>query len=438
VRSDRQRQPTGRAGQISPWIRTPFAKDRGPPIGVDKSLQERLDELYSTSKPKFNERVDVGFRSERKDLKDNGRARVAEWRRRVRQDRELEKAAREGTLQVDLDVVRKEWVLSGQVYDDIYEAAELYGIYEDLFQHGYFRPCVMLEVQYEQTDGQTLVPVHRGNLVKPSECEEEPIVTWDSSDSALWTLLVVGPDSHLGQPDKEVLHWLVGNIKGGDVSSGESLASYLQPHPPYGTGYHRLVFLLFRQEGPVDFTSELRKSQFDLTERTFSTFDFYSKFQDDLTPAGLAFAQTDYEASLRNFFHNKLEMKEPRYEYEFPEHYVKPWRSFIIDDTTSGFDEFLNKHRDPKDIEKQVLEKKLANTDPFTGDREDEFKYPGIHDTDLMEQFPPPVGEKRLNPKQSFKIAQWRRNAIMRERNKEGYFTSYDHTALRRDPSTSS
>jgi len=371
-------------------------------------------------------------------LKDNGRARVAEWRRRVRQDRDLEKAAREGTLQVDLDVVRKEWVLSGQVYDDIYEAAELYGIYEDLFQHGYFRPCVMLEVQYEQTDGQTLVPVHRGNLVKPSECEEEPIVTWDSSDSALWSLLVVGPDSHLSQPDKEVLHWLVGNIKGGDVSSGESLASYLQPHPPYGTGYHRLVFLLFRQEGPVDFTSELRKSQFDLTERTFSTFDFYSKFQDDLTPAGLAFGQTDYEASLRNFFHNKLEMKEPRYEYEFPEHYVKPWRSFIIDDTTSGFDEFLNKHRDPKDIEKQVLEKKLANTDPFTGDREDEFKYPGIHDTDLMEQFPPPVGEKRLNPKQSFKIAQWRRNAIMRERNKEGYFTSYDHTALRRDPSTSS
>ena len=34
-----------------------------------------------------------------------------------------------------------------------------------------------------------------------------------------------------------------------------------------------------------------------------------------------------------------------------------------------GFDEFLNRHRDPKDIEKEVLEKKLANTDPFKGDR---------------------------------------------------------------------
>ena len=29
----------------------------------------------------------------------------------------------------------------------------------------------------------------------------------------------------------------------------------------------------------------------------------------------------------------------------------------------------MNRHRDPKDIEKEVLEKKLANTDPFKGDR---------------------------------------------------------------------
>ena len=32
-------------------------------------------------------------------------------------------------------------------------------------------------------------------------------------------------------------------------------------------------------------------------------------------------------------------------------------------------------------------------------------------------------------------VAQWKRNAVMRERKKEGYFATYDHKHLRRDPS---
>ena len=83
----------------------------------------------------------------------------------------------------------------------------------------------------------------------------------------------------------------------------------------------------------------------------------------------MAFCQTEYEAGLRSFFHNQLEMREPRYEYEFPEPYVKPWKSFYVDQIDKGFNEFLDRHRDPKDIERQVLESKLANTSPFTGDR---------------------------------------------------------------------
>ena len=51
--------------------------------------------------------------------------------------------------------------------------------------------------------------------------------------------------------------------------------------------------------------------------------------QDSVTPAALAFCQCDYDSSLRNFFHHQLNMKEPIYEYEFPDHYVKPWRHFM-------------------------------------------------------------------------------------------------------------
>ena len=418
-----------------------------PAAGVDKSLQERLDSLYGEDRRREGERVDIGFKSEGgREVREGregkegkeGRARTQEWRRRVRGDKELEKAAREGTLEVDLDVVRQQWVESGQVYDEISEAAELYGVYEDLFPGAYFRPATLLGVEWLQADGVTAVPVHRGNLVAPSECSSPPEVSWPASSSSLWTLAMVAPDSSLTSPDSEVLLWLVANIEGSDISTGETAAQYLRPHPPHGTGYHRVVFVLYRQDRRVDISHERRLEQFNLAEREFSSLEFYRRLQEDLTPAGLAFCQTDYEASLREFFHNELQMREPRYEYEFPEPYVKPWRSFYVDQVDAGFNEFLDRHRDPKDIERQVLESKLANTSPFTGDRTAELHFPGLHDSDLMEQFPPPVGEKRLNPKQSFRTPQWRRNAAMRERQKEGYFATYDHSHLRKDPASCS
>ena len=60
---DRQRQPTGKAGMPSPYLRTPFFHERAPPPGVDLSLQERLDELYPKN-PLRGDRVNVGFATE--------------------------------------------------------------------------------------------------------------------------------------------------------------------------------------------------------------------------------------------------------------------------------------------------------------------------------------------------------------------------------------
>jgi len=427
---DATRQPTGRAGHISPWNRTPFFHERGPPVGVDLSLQERLDELYPED-PIKGERVDIGFKHTQSGLV--GRAQVADWKRRTRSDKELEKAAREGTLEVDLDVVRKQWVESGSVFKEIYNAAELYGLYEDLYDHGYFTPCTMLDVKYRFKD--VLVPVYRGNVVKPREADIAPLVTFDSSDTAMWCLAMVGLDCSM-KGEGEVLHWLVGNITGGDISTGETLCQYLRPFPAFGTGYHRFAFVLYRQEGEIDFSTEAREEGDGvcLEARDFKTLDFYSKYQDQITPAGLAFFQSDYDSSLREFFHNTLNMREPRYEYEFPDWYVKPWSQFGQTNLKDGFDEFLDRHRDPKDIQREVLEVKLAHTNPFTGDTEAYIKYPGIHEEELEDQFPPPVGEKRLNSRQSYKIAQWRRNAVQKQRMKERYFRSSDHKELRRDP----
>lgn len=437
VTRDRMKQPTGRAGHVSPWQRVPFFHERAPPLGVDKSLQERLDDLY-VKDVVTDQKVDIGFAPVQTNLGRKGR--INEWRRKTRSNKELEKAAREGTLNVDLGVVREQWVESGQVFQDIYDAAELYGVFEDMFQHAFFKPCLTMNVNYEQKDGETLVPVHRGNIVKPSEASRAPEVNWASSPDMLWTLAMVSLDTHMTVPGGEYLHWLVTNIKGGDLASGDVMCDYLQPFPPQGTGYHRHVFVLYHQDMELDLGVERRaKGTVNLQERTFSTFDFYSKYQEQITPAGLAFFQSDYDLSLRDFFHHTLDMKEPRYEYEFPDPYIRPWNNFYVTNLRKGFDEFLNRHRDPKDIEREVLVKKLAHTCPFEGDLEvKEMKYPGLHMGELEEQIPAPIGEKRFNPKQAFKIPQWRRNAIQKERMREGYFQSTDHKDLRRDPALNS
>jgi len=48
------------------------------------------------------------------------------------------------------------------------------------------------------------------------------------------------------------------NIKGSDVASGQTIVDYMQPIPVRGTGYHRMIFLLFKQNEKIDFSEEQR------------------------------------------------------------------------------------------------------------------------------------------------------------------------------------
>lgn len=59
----------------------------------------------------------------------------------------------------------------------------------------------------------------------------------------------------LGQYQQKIqfLHWLVGNIQGYDVQRGETLAEFVSSGPTKGSGFHRYVFLVFRQRGYYGF-----------------------------------------------------------------------------------------------------------------------------------------------------------------------------------------
>ncbi len=105
---------------------------------------------------------------------------MIELRKAQRRDPDLERAARNRTLDVDLDAVAAEHLGGGGLFADIRNSADLYGVYDDLFDKDtFFTPSTYMEVRYECADDQEMVvPVHRGNVVKPKEAVKKPSVAW--------------------------------------------------------------------------------------------------------------------------------------------------------------------------------------------------------------------------------------------------------------------
>lgn len=153
------------------------------------------------------------------------------------------------------------------------------------------------------------------------------------------------------------------------------MVPYFRAFPPKGTGYHRHVFVLYKQERAIDL-KEFKINENDwLERRSFSTIDFYRQFQDDLTPAGLCFFQADYDQSVQKVFHETLGTTEPVYEYDFPEPYIADQEYFPL---RKPFNLYMDKYRDPQQVNKEYLERKLAKTHPFNGP-EPKLKYPNAH-----------------------------------------------------------
>ncbi len=75
------------------------------------------------------------------------------------------------------------------------------------------------------------------------------------SPEKCYTILMIDPDAGKQKPndprpgnsDKYYLHWLVVNISGGELSSGDITVPYKGPTPPPGTGKHEYIFQLYEQ-----------------------------------------------------------------------------------------------------------------------------------------------------------------------------------------------
>ncbi|KAM7371201.1 hypothetical protein PAMP_010692 [Pampus punctatissimus] len=270
------------------------------------------------------ERVDIGLpycqpsrlkevRERRQVMKEN------------KKNAELERAFRLRTFKIPVDQVQKTWEKFSGLFH-IKRLADHYGVFRDLFPMAYFLPQISLRIYYSQDNsGQ----VHYGNRLTPTQATSAPQISFDAEEGSLWTLLLTCPDEHLLDNEAEYVHWLVGNIPGGSVQAGEELCHYLPPFPARGTGFHRYVYVLFKQEGPINFQEDVRPSPcHSLVDRTFKTVDFYRKHQDNMTPAGLAFFQSQWDESVSNTFHNTLNMREPVFEFIRPPVYHPPQVKF--------------------------------------------------------------------------------------------------------------
>ena len=87
------------------------------------------------------------------------------------------------------------------------------------------------------------------------------------------------------------------------------------------------------------------------------------------------------------------------------------------------FNFFLDTKREPKEIQEEVLKKKLKLTHPFKGQLDGHIQFPNAHG-------PHPRYYKDLAKTES-----WRIREMERERLRQGVYRDMDWTALRRDPS---
>lgn len=199
-------------------------------------------------------KIKLGYRNLSAELRD---ARL-DHMKKVKSDKKLEQLARNHQLEVDLDEVRNEWLNTlGPHHKKL--IAEHYGIFEHLYGEGYFVPFKNLDIFYDLKE--KALPVYCGNVIKPSEALECPNVSYESDGNTMWTLVLSSLDGHLNENDKEYVHWFIANIPGNHIEKGDRLVEYLQPFPLKGTGYHRYVFVLYKQNERINYDLPHGKSK---------------------------------------------------------------------------------------------------------------------------------------------------------------------------------
>jgi len=228
----------------------------------------------------------------------------------------LEADARLRKLKLDEVALTDEWEFSDEGVEQLTGILHHNSIYKHMFGNKYFSPVQPMNVSY--ADGDYENPVYYGNQLSPADAVDQPSVMFPSEEGEYYTLLMVNLDGNITDcKKKHNLHWMVTNISGGNVESGDVQAPYLMPLPMRGTGFHRIVFILFKQSKKLNLDAQKLQSSESLSEREFSVKKFHDRYKKFITPTSARFFQTMWDGEVKDKFH-ELDMSEPVYRYEVP------------------------------------------------------------------------------------------------------------------------
>ncbi|XP_054286560.1 protein D1-like [Macrosteles quadrilineatus] len=134
-----------------------------------------------------------------------------------------------------------------------------------------------LEISYGDN-----ITVNMGNKLTPTQVKGQPSVNYTSwaDPQGFYLLAMVDPDapSVINPEAREFLHWLVGNIQGTDLSSGDVIAEYIGSGPPKDSGFHRYVFLVYQQPEKIIFEEPRVNKTTIMFRRKFSIRKFAEKY----------------------------------------------------------------------------------------------------------------------------------------------------------------
>ncbi|XP_050353598.1 protein D3-like [Nymphalis io] len=136
-------------------------------------------------------------------------------------------------------------------------------------------PSYLVKVKYPSG-----VEVNLGNELTPTQVKDVPLVTWAADPDSYYVLAMTDPDapSRKEPTFREWHHWLVGNILGNSVTTGETLSQYVGSGPPKGTGLHRYVFLVYKQPGKLTFDEPRLTNRSADNRGGFSIAKFAAKY----------------------------------------------------------------------------------------------------------------------------------------------------------------
>lgn len=130
-------------------------------------------------------------------------------------------------------------------------------------------PFELLDVEFE------FGKVNISCELTPVEVRNRPKVSWSRSKEDEFYSLIM---TDVGGKNMEWLHWHVSNIPGDRIEQGQTLTSFFPSAPPKNSGEHRYAFLLFKQNGKIDFNGHVLIPTFQMNGReSFSTKVFASK-----------------------------------------------------------------------------------------------------------------------------------------------------------------